>query len=122
MSDSIGYSGRRVGEITLDAVRSGEVGNDDVRIHPDTLAQQAEVARAHANPNLAENLLRAAELTGLPDEEVMRLYELLRPHRATVAELNEVADGLESRGAVRNAALFREAAVVYERRGLVQPG
>lgn len=122
MSEPTGFSGRPVAEVTLDAVRGGDVSNDDVRIHPDTLAHQAEVARAHANPNLAENLLRAAELTAFPDDEVMALYELLRPHRATAARLEEVAADLERRGAARNAALFREAAAVYARRGLVQSG
>ncbi len=122
MSEPTGFSGRPVAEVTLDAVRGGDVSNDDVRIHPDTLLHQAEVARAHANPNLDENLLRAAELTALSDEEVMALYELLRPHRASAAGRGAGATDLERRGAPRNAALFREAAAVYARRGLVQPG
>ena len=55
-------SGKSVDSVTLDALRSGDVDTDDVRIHPDTLRRQADVAAAHGNSQLAENLLRAAEL------------------------------------------------------------
>ena len=64
---TLGISGRSAENITLEAVRSGDIRPEDIRIHPDTLVQQAEVARAHANPQLAANLLRAAELTRLDD-------------------------------------------------------
>lgn len=120
MTGSRGFSGRPVDEVTIDSVRDGEIAIDDVRIHPDTLVAQAEVAAAHANPNLAANLLRAAELTGLPDREVLDLYERLRPYRSSAQELQQIAADLEGRGAPRNAELFRQAASVYERRGLVK--
>ena len=76
-------SGRAVDELTLEAVRRGEVSLADLRIHPETLERQAEVAAGHANPQLAENLRRAAELTRLPDDEVLAIYEALRPGRST---------------------------------------
>ena len=104
----------------LDGVRAGDVSMADFRITPDTLRRQAEVAREHANPQLAANFERAAELVEVPDEEVLALYELLRPRRASAAELEAAAAGLEARGAVRNAALVREAAAVYGRRGLLR--
>jgi propanediol dehydratase small subunit len=115
-----GLSGRDVADVTVDAVRTGEVGNDDVRIHPDTLLHQADVAEAHANPQLAANLRRAAELTALPDADVMRIYESLRPRRCTAEELDEIADWLTAHGAPANAALVREAREVYVRRGLTR--
>ena len=111
-------SGRPVDELTLDAVRRGEVGLADVRIHPDTLERQAVVAEQHANPQLAQNLRRAAELTRLTDEEVLAIYETLRPGRATPAELTTLADSLAARGLPGCAALVAEAAEVYARRGL----
>jgi propanediol dehydratase small subunit len=117
---AVGASGKDPAQISLDAVRDGEVEIADVRIHPDTLEHQAQVAAAHANPQLAENFRRAAELAGLPDEEVLALYEALRPARSTAAELVAYAERLEAAGASRNAALFREAATVYERRGLLR--
>jgi propanediol dehydratase small subunit len=115
-------SGRDSSEITLDAVRDGLVSLDDIRIHPDTLEHQATVAGANANPQLAANLRRAAELTLLPDDEVLAVYDALRPRRSTAAQLESIAASLESRGAVRNAALVREAASTYSRRGLLAEG
>jgi propanediol dehydratase small subunit len=111
-------SGRPVDELTLDAVRRGEVGLADLRIHPDTLERQAAVAEQHANPQLAQNLRRAAELTQLTDEEVLAIYEALRPGRVTPAELTALADSLAARGLPSCAALVAEAAEVYARRGL----
>jgi propanediol dehydratase small subunit len=111
-------SGRPVDELTLDAVRRGEVGLADLRIHPDTLERQAAVAEQHANPQLAQNLRRAAELTRLTDEEVLAIYEALRPGRVTPAELTTLAVSLAARGLPGCAALVAEAAEVYARRGL----
>ena len=111
-------SGRPVSELTLDAVRRGEVSVPDLRIHPDTLEHQAEVAHRHGNPQLAENLRRAAELTRLPDEEVLAIYDALRPGRSTAGDLAALAESLSGRGLPRCAALVAEAARVYARRGL----
>ena len=47
-------SGRPVGELTLEAVRRGDIGLEDLRIHPETLERQAGIAEQHANPQLAE--------------------------------------------------------------------
>jgi propanediol dehydratase small subunit len=104
--------------VTLDAARAGQLGVADLRIHPDTLERQAEVAERHANPQLAANLRRAAELTRLPDDEVLAIYEALRPGRSTAAELIALADSLTIRGMPRCAELIAEAAEVYQRRGL----
>lgn len=111
-------SGRGVGELALEAVRRGELSLPDLRIHPETLERQASVAAAHANPQLAENLRRAAELTRLPDDEVLATYNALRPGRSTPQQLAELAAGLAERGLPRCAALVTEAAEVYARRGL----
>ena len=111
-------SGKPVSELTLEAVRRGEVSLADLRIHPGTLAHQAAVAERHGNPQLAENLRRAAELTRLGDEEVLAIYEALRPGRSTAGQLAELAASLAARGLPRCAALVGEAAQVYARRGL----
>lgn len=116
----VGASGRDLSEVTLEAVQENEVAMADLSIHPDTLEHQADVAEAHNNPQLAANFRRAAELTALSDEEVLALYEALRPHRSTGEELDSTARSLEDRGAVLVAALFREAAEVYARRGLLR--
>jgi propanediol dehydratase small subunit len=98
-------SGRPVESLTVEAVRAGEVGVADLRIHPDTLERQAVVAAEHGNPQLAENLRRAAELTRLPDEEVLAVYEALRPGRSSPAQLTALAASLAARDLPRCAAL-----------------
>ena len=118
VTDVRALSGRAVESLTVDAVRAGEIGLADLRIHPDTLEYQAAVAEEHGNPQLAENLRRAAELTRLPDDEVLAIYEALRPGRSTAAQITELAASLAARGLPRCAALVAEAADVYARRNL----
>ena len=119
MTDAIrALSGKPVDGLTVEAVRAGEAGLEDLRIHPDTLERQAVVAQEHGNPQLAANLRRAAELTRLPDDEVLAIYEALRPGRSTPAQLTGLAASLAARGLPRCAALVAEAADVYARRGL----
>jgi propanediol dehydratase small subunit len=113
-------SGRDASELTLDRLVAGELGADDVRIHPETLELQAQVAEQHDNPQLAANFRRAAELALVPEEQVLALYEALRPHRATAEELEALAARLESFPAPLCAALVREAAEVYAKRGLLR--
>ena len=122
MTEVRALSGKPVGELTLEAVRRGEIGLEDLRIHPETLERQATIAEQHANPQLAENLRRAAELTQLGDDEVLAIYAALRPGRATAAELTALAESLAGRGLPRCAALVTEAAEVYARRGLSAAG
>lgn len=110
-------TGKRLEDITLDAVLNGDVTAEDLRITPRTLRLQAEIADAVRRPQLAENMRRAAELTAVPDERILEIYNALRPRASTKQELLEIADELEGGyGAPTNAALVREAADVYERR------
>lgn len=118
MSSQVGFSGKDVAEVTVESIRRGDITLDDVRIHPNTLAHQADVARENGNPQLAENFMRAAELTGLSDETVLRYYDALRPGRSTSQDLHQIADELTVINATKNAELFRQAADVYARRGL----
>jgi propanediol dehydratase small subunit len=113
-------SGLPVSELTLDRVVDGRVGPEDVRTAPETLRLQAEFAERGGNPQLAENLRRGAELVAFSDEELLDFYDRLRPGRASAAELDELAAGLEGRGATLCAALVREARSAYVRRGLVR--
>jgi propanediol dehydratase small subunit len=117
-ADVRALSGKPVESLTVDAIRAGEIAVADLRIHPETLERQAVVAQQHANPQLAENLRRAAELTRLPDDQVLAIYEALRPGRYTAAQLTELAGSLATRDLPRCAALVAEAADVYARRGL----
>ncbi|MEW5810684.1 MAG: diol dehydratase small subunit [Actinomycetota bacterium] len=107
-------------DITLANAVDGKLGLADLRMDPAALAHQADVAERGGNPQLAENFMRAAELAMIDDEEVMALYEALRPYRSTAAELEELRASLVDRGAPRCAALVEQAAAVYARRGLLR--
>lgn len=113
-------SGKPLAEITLDAVVAGRVSMDDLAIHSETLLRQAQIARAAGRPTLAQNFERAAELVAVPQDLVMRAYEMLRPGRAkSAAEILDIAATLRrDHGADRIAAFLEEAAEVYEKRGL----
>src|SRR5437899_10252981 len=85
-----------------------------------TLGLQAQVALAAGRAQLAVNLERAAELTGVPDEVILEVYTALRPHRSTADELEKWADRLEGEfEATLTAAFVREARAVYAQRNLL---
>jgi propanediol dehydratase small subunit len=107
-------------KFTVQAAVDGKLQLSDLRMDPATLAHQAAVAEAGGNPQLAENFRRAAELTSIDDDEVMDLYEALRPHRSSAEQLEALRLSLEVRGASRCAELVRQAAAVYARRGLLR--
>ncbi|SDE69516.1 diol dehydratase small subunit [Sporomusa acidovorans] len=110
-------SGKTLADITLDKIMNGEVKSEDVRITPDTLKMQAEIADGVGRYQFANNLRRAAELVAIPDDRVLEIYNAMRPYRSTKPELFAIADELESKyNAKINAAFVREAAEVYERR------
>jgi propanediol dehydratase small subunit len=112
--------GKRLEDLTLAALEAGNVALEDLRITPDALRQQAEIAVAAGRPTLARNFQRAAELVDVPQEVLLGIYELLRPGRAKgKADLLEAAGLLrDTYKAGRMAAFIEEAAQVYERRGL----
>lgn len=112
-------SGLPLAEVTLEAARAGRLIASDVRATAVTLERQAAVALAAGRSQLAENLERAAELAGVPDEELLEIYTALRPGRSTAAALEQWAQRLDAWGAGRTAAFVREAAGAYGERGLL---
>lgn len=114
-------SGRSLDELTIEALRSGRLVPEDFRISREQLNEQAAAAEAGGYRQLADNLRRAAELTELPNERVFAIYDLLRPGRATAAQLQQLAGELEGQNLPRVAAFIREAAAAYERRGIAKP-
>lgn len=121
LDELLTYSGRPLADITPEAIAAGELSGDDLRIHADTLRQQAEIARECGYPQLAANLMRAAELTDVPNDELLKIYELLRPERASYDELVRLADYLvETYGAKENAAFIKQAAEAYRERNLLR--
>ena len=115
-----GPRGKRLSDITLDALLDGSATMEDLRITPGALRAQAEIARDAGRPTLALNFERAAELVDVPQDAIMKAYELLRPGRAkSRAELLTLAAELRALHGARDIATFiEEAAEVYDRRGL----
>lgn len=115
------FTDRPLSDINAAAIANGELTGDDMRTNADALRQQAQIARDAGYPQLAGNLSRAAELTSVPNDELLRVYEMLRPERATYEDLTRLADYLEANfDAKENAAFIKEAAEVYRERNLLR--
>lgn len=112
--------GKKLEDLTLAAIESGSVALEDLRITPEALRQQAAIARDAGRPNLGRNFERASELIDVPQDVILKIYELLRPGRAKgKGDLLDAATLLRGTyKAERMAAFIEEAAEVYERRGL----
>lgn len=112
--------GKKLDDLTLAAIESGDVALGDLGITPAALRQQAEIARSAGRPNLGRNFERASELVDVPQDVILQVYELLRPGRAKgKGDLIAAANLLRGTyKAERMAAFIEEAAEVYERRGL----
>src|SRR5207244_5432651 len=112
-------SGLGLDELTLDAVRAGAIGQEELRATPETLRRQSAVALAAGRAQLADNLARAAELATVPSETILEIYTALRPRRSTAEELEAWAERLEIElAAPLSAAFVRGAAAAYAQRGL----
>jgi len=96
----------------------GKISFNDIKVRPQTLEYQAQIAESIHRPHIAANLRRAAEMTQIPDKRILEMYDALRPYRRTKQELHDMADELESKFQAKICAdLVREAAEVYEKRG-----
>jgi propanediol dehydratase small subunit len=114
------HSGRNIDDVTVEAACTGDLALDDIRISRETLLRQAERAERAGSLQLGINLRRAAEMTALSAEDMLAAYEALRPRRSSFAELEDLAQQLDAQDAHTCAVLVREAAVVYQRRGLLR--
>jgi propanediol dehydratase small subunit len=113
-------TGKSLDQLTLEGVRKGEVTFQDMQIDPATLEYQAQIAESAGRPQLAQNLRRAMELTRVPDDEILSLYNALRPYRSTKKDLLGYAERLQKEyNASACAQLFQEAAEIYEKRGML---
>lgn len=109
-------TGKGLDDITLEKVVSGQIQFEDIKTRPETLALQTQVADSVNRPRLADNMRRAGEMTQIPDERLLEMYNVLRPYRATKQELLAMADELQNQyGANACAGFVREAANVYEK-------
>ena len=109
-------NGLTLDEISLENVLSGKIGLDDIKINAETLEYQAKIADGIKRKHVAENLRRAAEMTKIPDERLLEIYNSLRPYRCTKSELMEIADELINDYQAEICAEFvKEAAEIYEK-------
>ncbi|MBC3803888.1 diol dehydratase small subunit [Acetobacterium fimetarium] len=107
-------SGKALKELTLDKLLSGELKPEDLRISPETLELQAQVAESVKRGAFALNLRRAAELIAVPDARLLEIYNALRPYKSTKDELLAIAAELKNQyNAPISASLVAEAAEVY---------
>ncbi|MBW6411579.1 diol dehydratase small subunit [Clostridium weizhouense] len=110
-------TGKNLQDITLENVLKGDIKPEDVRISPETLEMQAQIAEGMKRDAIARNFRRAAELIKVPDDRILEIYNALRPYRSTKEELLAIAEELETvYGAKVNADFVREAIEVYEKR------
>jgi propanediol dehydratase small subunit len=115
------FSGRSVDELSIQGILSGDLKAEDFRIHGETLNHQARVSEEAGYTQLAENLRIAAELTHMSNEEVLDIYNTLRPRRTSYKEMIDMAERLQNEfTAPLTAAFVREAAAVYLKRGIVK--
>lgn len=111
-------TGKNLSDMTFDKLIKGELGASDMRIAPETLEMQAQVAESVKRDAFAGNLRRASELIAVPDDRLLEIYNSLRPYRSTKQELYDIADELEKKyNCEINSRFVREAADVYEKRG-----
>lgn len=115
------FSGRSIDELSVAGILAGDLTAEDFRIHGDTLNHQARVADEAGYTQLAENLRRAAELTHMSNEDILDIYNTLRPRRTSYTAMIELADRLDNEHkAPLTASLVREAAEIYLQRGIVK--
>lgn len=112
-------TGKSIDEINMENILSGKVMPSDCRISAETLVYQAEIQESFGNPAIGANFRRAAEMTRIPDDRIIQIYNRMRPHVSTKEELLAIAEELETTyDAKINGALLRETAEVYEERNM----
>lgn len=110
-------SGSNLDDLNIDNVLKGAVKPKDLRITAETLRLQGQVAVDSGRDAIQKNFQRAAELTAIPDERLLEMYNALRPYRSTKQELLDIAKELRDQYNAKICAdWFEEAGEFYETR------
>lgn len=110
-------TGKSIDDITLNSIKNDQIKGDEMRITPEALKMQGEIAASAGRPAIQKNFERAAELTKVPDARLLQMYNALRPYRSSKQDLLDIADELRNKyNAPICAAWFEEAAKYYESR------
>ena len=113
-------TGKKLDEINLEEIKKGNITGEDIKISKEMLRKQGQVAKEADSPAMEKNFERAAELVDVPDDVILSMYNLLRPNRATKAQLLDMAAELNKKYNAKTCAkLVLEAAEVYEKRGIL---
>ena len=97
-------TGKKLDEITLDAVMRNQIAPDDIKISKEMLYAQGQVAKENGNDPMEKNFERAAELVDVPDDVILKMYDKLRPNRSTKLELVLMAQELLEKYNAKNCA------------------
>ena len=111
-------SGKSLAQITVEDMKNLCI--DDLRISQDALQDQAAVASQNNRKSLAANFERAGEMTKMSSEEILEIYESLRPGRVkSPQKLLDLAESVRRKYSANHVALLiEEAAEAYERRSI----
>lgn len=114
-------SGKSIDQITIDEVINENITGEDIKISKETLKLQGEIAKQEGRQQLGENFNRASELVDIPDDELLIIYNMLRPNRSTREELlNKAKEIREKYNAVYCSNLIIDAVNVYSERGILK--
>lgn len=114
-------TGKKIDEINIENIMNGRITSEDIKISKETLLIQADIAKENGRVQLKRNFIRASELVEVPDDVILKIYNLLRPYRATKEELISIAFELRDKYNAENCSKFiLEAARVYEKRGILK--
>ncbi|MFQ9798845.1 MAG: diol dehydratase small subunit [Clostridia bacterium] len=114
-------TGKTLQDITMERVLSGDITPEDIKISKEQLHYQGKVAREHGRVQMEQNFVRAGEMVDMEDALLLEIYDKASSQPVHKAKLLEYASRLENEyQAVECAKLIRQAASVYERRGVLR--
>lgn len=114
-------SNKLLDEITIDEVIKGNITGEDIKISKETLRLQGDISVKEGRRQLGQNFYRASELVEVPDDEILKIYNMLRPYRSTEGELLEKAREIELKyNAKMCSDIILDALKVYKERGILK--
>lgn len=112
-------TGKDLNEFTLDAILNDEIRPEDCRVSAEILERHAQIEESVGNFQIAAELRRSAEMTRIPDNRIMEIYNALRPRMSDRDKLKEIVEELKVEyNAPQCAAFIEDAIYVYEKRNM----
>ncbi len=112
-------TGKGLSEFRLEAILDGKIKAEDCRISPEILERHAQIEESVGNFQIAAELRRSAEMTRIPDNRIMEIYNSLRPRMSDKDKLKEIVEELKLKyHAPQCAAFIEDAIYVYEKRNM----